>query len=78
MMAGESGVEEVTKKSAVKKGRQERTKGYLKQTFLYQLCLVIEIIWLLACEFAIVSHPYKTGLSLDVLSYFAVATNQRF
>ena len=44
MMAGESGVEEVTKKSAVKKGRQERTKGYLKQTFLYQLCLVIEII----------------------------------
>lgn len=44
MMAGESGVEEVTEKSAVKKERQERTKGYLKQTFLYQLCLVIEII----------------------------------
>ena len=80
VMAGESGVEEVIKEKCCKEGNTRKDQRLPETNFSipalpsYRNHLTIGP-WV--C-YSIVSHPYKTWLSLDVLSYFSVATNQRF
>lgn len=66
-----SGVWEQMKDTCYKEGRQGRQRATWKSTFLYKLCLDIELMLLLAGEFAI---QLFSSLQIDCIEIFCITS----